>query len=140
MIAKHKSLYNKIPAQINSSDVVQLVQEGSVTSKYMAVLKAVADNADEIISGWLNINVKTFRNYKTKDTSIKQDLQEHTIMLISLMKHGQEVFGTAEDFSNWLSQKNFYLDWKKPNSFLNTISGIRFIDDQLTSIEYGDNA
>ena len=140
MIAKHKSLYNKIPSQINSTDVVQLVQEGSVTSKYMAVLKAAAVNADEIISGWLNINVKTFRNYKTKDTNIKQDLQEHTIMLISLMKHGQEVFETPENFSNWLSQKNFYLDWKKPNSFLNTISGIRFIDDQLTSIEYGDNA
>jgi uncharacterized protein (DUF2384 family) len=59
--------------------------------------------------------------------------------LLSLMQHGIEVFGSKSDFDQWLATENFFLDGKEPNSFLNTIAGVRFIDDRLTAMEYGDN-
>ena len=34
---------------------------------------------------------------------------------------------------------NPFLDYSKPIDYLNTITGIRFINDRLTAIEYGDN-
>jgi uncharacterized protein (DUF2384 family) len=55
------------------------------------------------------------------------------------MKHGIHVFGTAAAFEEWLNKGNFYFDNKLPVSFLNTITGIKFIDDRLTAMEYGDN-
>jgi len=61
------------------------------------------------------------------------------IELISLFKHGVEVFGTQENFCNWLIANNFYLDNDTPMNYLKTISGIRLIEDRLTGIEYGDN-
>jgi len=100
----------------------------------------VSEIADDVISDWLNINVKTFRTYKSKNVKIKEDLQEHTLMLLSIMKHGEEVFGDTDAFNDWLETDNFFLNWQKPNIYLNTISGIQFIDDQLTGMEYGDNA
>jgi len=140
MTRSEQNIYTGIPTQINPTQVLALVHAGTVTSKYMNVLKAVSAIADDVISEWLNINVKTFRSYKSKNVKIKEDLQEHTLMLLSLMKHGAEVFGTADNFNTWLDTDNFYLNWKKPNIYLNTISGIQFIDDQLTGMEYGDNA
>lgn len=56
------------------------------------------------------------------------------------MKHGIEVFNSSDEFSKWLETENYYLDKKKPIEYLNTISGIKFIDDLLTGMEYGDNA
>lgn len=140
MTRTERNLYTSIPSQINPSQVLALVHAGKVTSKYMSVLKSVSEIADDVISEWLNINVKTFRSYKAKNVKIKEDLQEHTVMLLSLMKHGAEVFGDSDNFNDWLDTDNFYLNWKKPNYYLNTISGIQFIDDQLTGMEYGDNA
>ena len=95
---------------------------------------------DDTISGWLNINSRTFRNYKKTETQLKDNTQEHVVMLISLYKHGIDVFGNAENFDLWLSTKNIFLDMKPPIDFMDTISGIQFIDDRLTSIEYGDLA
>jgi len=140
MTRSERNLYTDIPAQINPSQVLALVHAGKITSRYMNVLKSVSEIADDVISDWLNINVKTFRTYKSKNVKIKEDLQEHTVMLLSLMKHGSEVFGDSDTFNEWLDTDNFYLNWKKPNIYLNTISGIQFIDDQLTAMEYGDNA
>ena len=57
-----------------------------------------------------------------------------------LLKHGIEVFGTEEDFKRWLNTINFFFDKKAPVEFLNADDGIKFIDDRLTGIEYGDNA
>ncbi len=140
MTSREKKLYTAIPSQINPVQVLELVHKGSVTSKYMHILKSVSEIADDVISQWLNINVKTFRSYKSKNVKIKEDLQEHTLMLLSLMRHGEEVFGDTETFNTWLDTDNFFLNWKKPNVYLNTISGIQFVDDQLTGMEYGDNA
>jgi uncharacterized protein (DUF2384 family) len=47
--------------------------------------------------------------------------------------------GSKDRFNQWLTAKNFLLDGKAPVSFLSTVTGIRFIDDRLTAMEYGDN-
>lgn len=92
------------------------------------------------LAGWLNITPRTFKNYLDKGSiTLKENLREHMIMILSLYKHGSEVFGNVSDFETWLSGKNVFLDNKAPADFLDTISGIRFIDSRLTAIEYGEN-
>ncbi|MGI9545091.1 MAG: antitoxin Xre/MbcA/ParS toxin-binding domain-containing protein [Cyclobacteriaceae bacterium] len=129
-----------IPAKISTNQVLNLVNSGNINSNILIILKSLTDFSDEVISSWLNMNVKTYRSYKSTQSEIKEDIQEHTVMLVALMKHGIEVFGSNDQFSHWLETNNFYLDQKKPIEYLNTISGIKFIDNQLTGMEYGDNA
>ena len=57
-----------------------------------------------------------------------------------LLAHGIEVFGTKENFETWLKKDNFFFDKKAPCDFMHTTEGIKFIDDRITGIEYGDNA
>ena len=60
-------------------------------------------------------------------------------MILTLIKHGREVFGSVEKFSSWLDTENFFFDKKTPSKFLTTSSGLKFVDDRLTAMEYGDN-
>jgi len=129
----------QIPNPITPLEIMSMIESGDIDSKYLYALKCQTDFSDDIISGWLNMNVKTYRQYKKKVTTISADVQEHAIMLLALMKHGEEVFGSKESFTFWLDTENFLVGNKKPMAYLNTINGIQFIDDRLTAMEYGDN-
>ena len=128
-----------IPERISDSQILQILKKGKVDYRYILFFKKQTNISDEILSSWFNINVKTFRNYKNKGYELNENFKEQIILLVSLFKHGEEVFGTQELFSEWLNKSNFHLDGDAPIQLLKTITGIRFIDDRLTAIEYGDN-
>ena len=128
-----------IPERISDSEVLNLLKTEDINWKYVSFVKTYTNIKDELLSDWLNVNVKTFRSYKKNESELKENLKEQLILLISLFKHGTEVFGSVEQFSKWLEIENFYLDNEKPISYLKTVTGIRFIGDRLTAMEFGDN-
>lgn len=128
-----------IPGRISDSEVLQMLKTKEIGWKYVNFVKNLSNIKDELLSEWLNINVKTFRSYKKENSQLKENLQEQVILLISLYKHGKAVFGSVNDFNIWLEAENFFLDNDKPINYLKTVTGIRFIDDRLTAMEYGDN-
>ena len=56
-----------------------------------------------------------------------------------LIKHGIEVFWSEEKFTSWLVKENFFFDKKASIEFMESEKGIKFIDDRLTGLQYGDN-
>lgn len=139
MLVDEKKIFKNIPISLEPSWVVNYLDKDQFTSGHVRVLRDKAKTSDKVLSSILNIAPKTFVSY-TKDISkTKLDTKEHILMLISLVKHGSEVFGSEENFSHWLESKNVFLDNRKPLDFLSTISGIKMIDDRIMAIEYGDN-
>jgi uncharacterized protein (DUF2384 family) len=61
------------------------------------------------------------------------------LLLTALYKHGSSVFESTQNFNKWLKTANLFFDNQEPITFLDTITGIRFVDDRLTALEYGDN-
>jgi len=100
------------------------------------MIKELPSLSDDELSEYLNMSERILQTYLQKDTLFITNLKES---IMCLLKHGIKVFGSKNEFDNWLISENFYLDGKKPVHFLNTITGIRFIDDRLTAMEYGDN-
>lgn len=138
MIAERK-IFRDIPVTLEPSWVVNYLEKGKFTPDHVKLLRAKAGASDKVLSSILNIAPKTFVSY-TKDVSkTKLDTKEHILILISFLKHGTEVFGTEENFGQWLHSRNVFLDNRKPIDFLNTISGIKMIDDRIAAIEFGDN-
>ncbi len=129
----------EIPSRISNHQVLQYIQSGTINSRYLNDVKKLTELSDEIISSWLHLNVKTYRSYKSKKTELSADVQEHIVLLLALIKHGIELFGNSENFNTWLQTPNFFFDQQTPLTYLNTISGIKIVDDQLTAMEYGDN-
>jgi len=137
--AMYSTVSGSVPGQISDSQVLSLLRTKEIDWKYISTIKNLTDFNDDIISEWLNISVRTFRSYQKPNAKFKENFKEHLLLLISLIKHGVEVFGTKEKFDRWLSMANFFFDKKAPASFLSTVSGIRFVDDSLTGMQYGDN-
>lgn len=129
-----------IPSRVDTNATLTMVKGNKIGAQHLQAIKDLTALNDEKISDWLDVSVKTYRSYKKPDTIIKERIQEHTVLTLSLIKHGIEVFGTTDAFVMWLEKENFYFDKKAPIEFMDTYSGIKFIDDRLTGIEYGDNA
>ena len=139
MTVAQTHLLKNIPSRIDSNITLGMLKTDKVGPQHLQALKDLTLLNDEKISDWLDISVKTFRSYKRPNSIIKARIKEHAVMALSLIKHGIEVFETNENFTNWLQKENFFFDMKAPIEFMNTNSGIKFIDDRLTALEYGDN-
>jgi uncharacterized protein (DUF2384 family) len=133
------NLLKDIPSRVDTNVTLGLIKTDKVGPQHLQAIKDLTLFNDEKISDWLDISVKTYRSYKRPHTAIKARIKEHAVMTLSLIKHGIEVFKTKENFSTWLEKENFFFDKKAPIEFMNTNSGIKFIDDRLTALEYGDN-
>lgn len=129
----------KIPEISNFTNILFYLEKHNINWVYFNYFKEMTTLSDEIISSWLNINPKTLRAYRKPESISRDNIKEHLVLLISLYKHGTDVFESKENFDKWLLSENYFLDGKSPTSFLDTITGIKFIDDRLTAIEYGDN-
>jgi len=129
----------EIPEISNFTKVLFYLRQNNINWVYFNYFKQLTTLNDEIISDWLNINSKTLRAYRKPESVSKDNIKEHLVLLISLYKHGIDVFESAENFDRWILAENYFLDNKAPKEFLETISGIKFVDDRLTAIEYGDN-
>lgn len=135
-----------IPATFDTSRTLTLVKQSKNPVQFLTILKKESGETDEELSEMLDMNVKTFRAKKVgkdgpkKVIYLEPSLVERTIMLISLFRHGKDIFGSVNNFKHWLDKDNFFFDKKPPRTFMDTVSGIKFIDDRLTGLEYGDNA
>jgi len=136
---QHNKVFKTIPNSMNDADILHHLQGDAVNWEYVQTLKESTQFKDEVLSGWLNVSVKTFRSYKKPDQEININIKEHVLLLLSLVQHGKKIFLSMEKFGDWLNAENFYFNKKAPIDYLKTITGIRFIDDRLTAMEYGDN-
>lgn len=138
-LKRRNRIINDLPEVSDFTNVYFYVNHNDIDQEYIHILDELSDLKDEIISKWLNITTRTYRNYKTKKVSLKDNTKEHIVLILSLYKHGLEVFNTKEEFEQWLSTPNYLLDSKAPMDFLDTVSGLKFIDNRLTAIEFGEN-
>lgn len=139
MAPAEKGIFEGIPSELEVSWVISYLEKNKFTPGHVRILREKTSAGDKRLSFMLNISPKTFVSYTKDIAKTKIDTKEHILMLISLLKHGAEVFGSEEGFNDWLDIKNVFLDNRKPMEFLNMISGIRMIDDRLVAMEYGDN-
>ena len=142
MDAAGTGTHKTIPSRIDQNEMLNIIYsitKNGESKGYFSALKSVSEEDDKEISTWLGMTEKTYRAYRNEDKFVKSNLMEHLVMLISLFKHGIEVFGNPQQFKKWLATSNFYFGDKEPDYYMDTINGIKFIDDRLTGIEYGDN-
>lgn len=128
-----------VPAEMTDNVVLEHLYGRDIDWRYFSTIKNLTGSSDSTISDWLNLSVKTLREYRKPGSTSRENIKEHVIILLTLIKHGIRVFGSKEAFQRWISAPNFHFDGRSPSSFLNTVTGIKFVNDRLTAMEYGDN-
>ncbi len=137
---------NKIlPTYINEHSILNLVQEGALAEEkyqeYFSNIKTFTGVNDKDIAAWLGLSERTYGNYKrAQSIFFKPQTRVQILMIMALIQHGKEVFGSYSKFTQWLETENFYFNKKRPMDYMNTSVGLKYIDNRLTAMEYGDNA
>ena len=93
-----------------------------------------------LIEKVLNKTMKTFTSYKKNKTALDPVISEKLLKIFSLYEKGVNVFGNVEEFNSWLAAPAFGLGQAVPKNFLDTITGIELVSEELSRIEYGDLA
>jgi len=128
-----------VPGHLSDAEILNYLYMKEITWKHVNAIRDLTAFKDDAVSDWLNISVRTLRDYCKPRSTFKDNFKEQVLLILALIKHGKTVFGSKEAFDTWLMTENFYFDNKKPETFMNTVTGLRFIDDRLTAIQYGDN-
>lgn len=137
---KYKIEIDELPLVNDVSAVYNYINTVKIDLNFFKYLDSIIGLNDSILSKWLNITTRTMHNYKTRSVvDLKDNTKEQIVLLLALYKHGINVFNTSDKFEEWLKSKNILLGNKQPLDFLNTATGIQFIDRRLTAIEFGDN-
>ena len=135
-----KDLSVEIPAQVSDSEVIYYIESKNVGTSHVEQLKSISASTDKTISEWFDVSEKTLQSYRKKSVKLSSHFKEKLVLLISLYNQGIQVLGSKEAFRTWLEKPNFHFDNQAPIEFFTTISGIRYIQDRLVGMEYGDNA
>ena len=138
-IAGSNIALKSIPEVNDDMAILFFLKKNNIDSQYLSLIKEVTSFNDDVIAEWLSISEKTLRTYRKSDAVYKENFKEHVVLLLSLYKFGEEVFGSFLNFDKWLNSQNVFFDLKYPKDFISTVSGIRFIYERLIAIEYGDN-
>lgn len=141
-ILTQEKILKKIPSsQLIEMEMINLLSTNVLDNLSISNLKKFLKLDDKTIADILNVNLKTFQKHIIIHDLLKTNLKkEHLVRIISLYKHGEEVFGDMNLFNKWMNSNNFHFDKKPPIRFIDTNSGIEFIDNRLTGMQYGDNA
>lgn len=116
-------------------DLLKLARKGVSKKALISLAKRISLTIQEI-AGIMHISERTLQRYEPT-TLIKTEHAEKAIELARLYERGTEVFGTMENFNDWMKTPNYTLNGEAPLSLLDTSIGFELILQTLGRIEYG---
>lgn len=119
----------------NAAQMINYARQG-INMKYLLKLTEKLSLNLQEMGNILHVSLRTLQRYaptKVLDT----DASAKVLNLAALQSHGIEVFGTEEDFAQWLKMKVPALGNKTPLSYLDTPFGFQLINQTLGRIEHG---
>lgn len=121
---------------------ISLLQQAKKGLKPKAVFEFIGLSglSTQVVEIALNKNMKTFQNYRDKNTLLDAPTSEKLLKLFALYRKGTEVFGSVQAFTEWLSKPAFGIGNTVPQSIIDTNTGIDLIKEELVRIAYGDVA
>ena len=96
-----------------------------------------AQLSKEVMAALLHITPKTIDNMKVKHKKVEAVQAEILLSLIRLFSRGEQLFGSIDEFKDWLGFSQPALEMQPPNKFLFSITGIRLVEECLERIEQG---
>ena len=99
-------------------------------------LAQVTKTPEKTLARLLNLSARTISNYKEKKKKLEPVYSEHLLKLISLFEKGEEVFGTVDQFNQWL-QKPFWNSHELPFDWLITPGGVDLLMKEMDRLVEG---
>lgn len=116
--------------------LVHLRDEG-VEIAYFGALQSHAKLSKSALAKFLGIDPSTVDNYRKSNKKFTGDSAEKLLKLHRLFALGEELFGSVNEFVDWLHMPSPGLEGQMPVDLLHSITGISEIEKQLQRIIHG---
>ncbi len=122
-------------ASLNDMDLIRLSRSGVQKSS----LKTLSQYLGVTMDAMSSLLHTSHRNIQRKDDKDLLDVHksERVIEIAEVVSRGLEVFGSLDNFQQWLHSSIIALGGKKPVELLDTSFGVRMILKLLGRIEHG---
>ncbi|MEQ9440356.1 MAG: DUF2384 domain-containing protein [Cyclobacteriaceae bacterium] len=129
-------VFNQDILPLDDLSLVAQAQAG-LDAQAITSFREHAQFSKEVMAGLLHIAPKTIDNLKAKHKKIGAVQAEILLSLIRLFTKGEQLFGSVDEFKDWLGFPQPALEMQPPNKFLFSITGIRLVEECLERIEQG---
>ncbi len=125
----------EVPYGILNFDLISLSRHG-ILKKYLLQLSKKLSFTMHELAKVLHISERTLQRYHAEDP-LSSEASERAILLAQLYHRGIEVFGSAENFNDWLRTPLPAFEQQAPLHFLDTSFGFQLVLEELGRIEHG---
>lgn len=119
-----------------TDDLAQLVRSGLPAST-VALLAATLAVERAQMAERLNIPSRTLSRRLKMKSRLTHDESDRTLRMARVVALAQEVLGSDEKASHWMSNPNRALGGRRPFDQLDTEPGVRSVEEVLYGIAYG---
>lgn len=119
----------------NLNDFIERIREGVPKKALDNLIDVTGISASEVPS-IIHTSDRTLRRYSDKQ-KLSATQSERVIEIAKLYSRGEEVFGSLDNFKDWMNSTVVALGNKKPKDFLDTSLGIDMLMNELGRIEHG---
>lgn len=126
--------------KLNAFSIIKTLYYKSNAKLPLDELIKVTHLSIKTLAGVFEVTPKTLSSYGVSSKNIPIHIIELSLKLNELYKKGSQIFGSTDNFNAWMKKDSYGLGGLKPIEFLNTVTGIEVIFDELISIEFGTTA
>lgn len=132
---KEKSL-SVLSDEFIEYNVIEQSQSG-VSINYLNKISNKFDISTNDWSDIMGISTKSIQRYQQQENILSATQTEFVLKIEQLYSVGQEVFGSVQNFKQWMQKPAYGLGNKIPSKILTTISGINLVINQVMRIAHG---
>lgn len=128
-------------AQLNSKlldsvELVKLSRRGITISLFEEIVKSNSYTMKDW-SKFLHLTERTIQRYKKEKRKFESLQSERILEIAKLQMKGKAVFGSSENFDEWMTSKIISIGKIRPIELLDSSFGIDILMDELGRIEHG---
>lgn len=116
-------------------ELVKSAREGITREKINDIIKMTGMTQEEF-GRYINLTSRAIQRKRLND-KLSTSISEKALLIFNLYGKGSQLFGSIEEFKEWMDTPNLALGNVKPKEYLDTFSGIEYLTEELGRIEHG---
>jgi putative toxin-antitoxin system antitoxin component (TIGR02293 family) len=120
---------------LSDLELVKTAREGITKKTVNEIIKLTGLTQIEF-SNYINLTTRAIQR-KDENEKLSKAISEKALLISNLYCKGSDVLGSIDNFKEWMDTANVALGNIKPKEYLDTYSGIEFLNDELGRMEHG---
>ncbi len=116
-------------------ELVKSAREGITKGKVNDIIKLTGLTQVEF-GRYIDLTTRAIQR-KSLGDKLSKNISEKALLIYNLYGRGSQLFGSIEEFKEWMDTSNIALGNVKPKEYLDTFSGIEYLTEELGRIEHG---